>query len=195
MGTIQRQRTGTPTCSVCGHDEADALMRELTNGERVADVAARYEVSAAAIYRHQRNHAVVLAAFDIESDSSLSLVDRLVGIMDRARAASKVAYERGDLRTGALIGDAAVRAANSLQNFGVDSEKIATDIRKANDIRRQALDLSRSIEHFVATYPQQAEPLAIAAEAVGAHDLAAAFREEDSDHAPDTDEKILEKHQ
>ena len=57
MGTIQRQRTGTPTCSVCGHDEADALMRELTNGERVADVAARYEVSAAAIYRHQRNHA------------------------------------------------------------------------------------------------------------------------------------------
>lgn len=170
-------------------------MSELANGERVADVAVRYEVSAASIYRHQRNHAVVLAAFDIESDSSLSLVDRLVGIMDRARAASRVAYERGDLRTGALIGDAAVRAANSLQSFGVDSEKVAADIRKADEIRRQALDLSLSIERFVATYPQQAEPLAIAAEAVGAHDLAAAFRQEVSDDAPDTNEKTLEKHQ
>lgn len=175
MGTVQRQRTGTPTCSVCGHADADALMSDLANGERVADVAARYEISSAAIYRHQRNHAVVMTAFDIDTDSSLSMVDRLVGIMDRARAASQLAYERGDLRAGALIGDAAVRAANSLQGFGINSEKIAADYKAADEsmkaLRRKVSVLVRTLDAYLTANPDSTDEIVHAAESVGAHDL------------------------
>lgn len=145
-------------------------MSELSNGERVADVAARYEVSAAAIYRHQRNHAVVTSAFDIDTDSSLSLVDRLVGIMTRAQKASQMAYERGDLRAGALIGDAAVRAANSLQNFGVNSEKVRADIAAADAHRRRARALAQAVEIVLESHPEVVNPLADAAEQVGGMD-------------------------
>jgi hypothetical protein len=150
-------------------------MSDLANGERVADVAAQYEVSSAAIYRHQRNHAIVLSAFDIDTDSSLSMVDRLVGIMDRARAASQLAYERGDLRAGALIGDAAVRAANSLQGFGVNSEKIAADYKAADErvktLHRKVWALTRVLDAFLNKNPGMADELASAAQSVGAHDL------------------------
>lgn len=188
MGTIHRQRTGTAACSVCGHAEADALMTALASGERVADLAARYEVSAAAIYRHQRNHAAVMSAFDIDTDSSLSMVDRLVGIMDRARAASQLACERGDLRAGALIGDAAVRAANSLQGFGVNSEKIAADYREADRQRRRAFQLSRAVEDAVEWHPEIAVPLSVACDANGLPDIAAALRADD----PNPDHHTLE---
>lgn len=192
MTTSQHKATGLPVCTVCAHDDYASLRADLDAGVRVAEVAERYAVSVASLYRHRRSGHDAVRLIAVDDAEGLALADALLLMFSRAQQASEALYAKGDLRGGGIIADHALRLANALSSLGLDGDEIKAQIARARDISRRAYALSRSVEEFVERNPQQAEPLAIAAEAVGAHDLATAFREEDSDHAPDTAVKILE---
>ncbi|MBB2974470.1 hypothetical protein FHX49_000011 [Microbacterium endophyticum] len=183
--TIQRAPSGQPVCRVCAHVDVDEIVRSLAV-ERlsVAEVAGRYGVGRDSIYRHLKNHESLrlVGGGDAAADEeNLSLVESVAAIADRARNASKLAYQRGDLRLGGVLGDSAVRATNSLAALGVTSEAIAASFASASERSHLAQGLALAVENAALKSPEIAEPLARELEALGLHEWAEFLREEKED--------------
>jgi hypothetical protein len=195
MGTtsvIQHRASGAPVCTLCSSPSYASLRADLDAGVRVAQVAERYGVSIAAVYRHRRAAHDAVHLIAVDDTDGLTFADRLLVLFDRATMASEGLYAKGDMRGGSLVGDHALRAASALAALGLDRDAMKTELHKARDVRRSAFLLARTVEQAVELHPEITEHLALAAEAVGAVELAAQLREGDSSDAPDPDLATLE---
>jgi hypothetical protein len=188
---MQHRTTGQPVCTVCSSPSYAQLRADLDAGVRIAEVSERHGVSVAALYRHRRAAHDAVHLIAVPDADGIALADHLQGMFQRATSASDALYAKGDLRGGSLVGDHALRAASALAALGLDGDKIKAELHKARDVRRSAFLLARTVEEAVELHPEIAEHLALAAESVGAVELAAQLREEDSD-APDPDLATLE---
>lgn len=190
MKAIQHRASGAPVCTVCGHDDYASLRADLDAGVRVAELAERYGVTLGSIYRHRRSGHDAVRLIVIDDADGLALADQLQLMFQRATTASEGLYAKGDLRGGSLVADHALRAASALASLGLDAESIQAEIHAAQAVRRDARRLARAVDAYLERHPEQEEALALAAESVGAFDLASDFRA-DPNEARDPDRETL----
>ena len=90
-------------CTVCAHEEAEAIDKALVGGEPYRSVANRYEsLSQAAVQRHQENHLPATLAKAREAEEVAhadNLLEQVRGLQGRALAILDKAEEAGELRT------------------------------------------------------------------------------------------------
>ncbi len=85
-------------CTICEHLERDSIDAAHVCGESAPAIAARYGVSASAVYRHCKRHlSAALAAMQTEAqaDRRASLLDRIEGLIERAETLYSAAAEEG----------------------------------------------------------------------------------------------------
>ena len=141
-------------CTVCHHNERDAINRELAGNTAIPALAAKYRVSEDALLRHKANHlpaalAKAEAAREVSrADDLLAEVNKLkakaIGLLLKAEAA-------GDYRT-ALAG---IREARSCLELLLEVEGEINRAPQVNVvISPEWLALRRVIVHALAMHPE-----------------------------------------
>jgi hypothetical protein len=114
------------TCTVCRSKHADEINSALIAGEPLRNIARRFETSAAAVFRHGRDHiAALLAKAESQSEESAgtlvgevrTLQRRMIAFMDEAQSVVDEAKESGDPRlrlAGIKEGVGAIRSMTPL---------------------------------------------------------------------------------
>jgi len=88
------------TCSICTHQERQAIDRALVAGTAFRDIAGRFNVSRSALHRHKNNHIPAALAMAKEAEEVaqaddlltevVELQNRAVSILDRAEKAGQL---------------------------------------------------------------------------------------------------------
>ena len=177
----QRRSDGSAVCTVCRHTSYAEIRAQLDAGARVADISEQYGLSLSSIYRHRSNRHDALDLLAIDDADGLDLAERLDLMFTRATAGSGALYAAGDIRGAGQLGDHALRVGAALASLGIDKDTIKAEIQHALDIRRSARALARTLEAFAERHPEHVEQLALAAESVGARQLASDIRDDDSE--------------
>ena len=85
-------------CSICTHDQRDAIDAELIAGIGYRKIAEQFGVSPAALSRHLRRHLVALLAGRQEVDAD-NLLGQVANLQKQAQVIKDKAEAAGDLRT------------------------------------------------------------------------------------------------
>lgn len=161
------------TCTVCAHDELGEIDAGLVAHLPIAQLARQYEVSRDALYRHVKFHlrpAIQQAITSTPDTRPLALVERVARIANDARDAAATAYASGNAALGARLGDAELRALDSLADrFRITHDDVAADRTKVSQLAR-AVDVA--LEHS----PALAAIMADALDAEGLSELAEDMR-------------------
>jgi transposase-like protein len=89
-------------CSVCSHDEKDAIDAAVIAGASYRDVAARFGIATSSLGRHVKNHLVktLAAARDAERVANGDdLLDQVADLRRQAQEVTDKAFAASDLRT------------------------------------------------------------------------------------------------
>jgi hypothetical protein len=89
-------------CTICTHPEKDAIDEALVGGASNRSIASLYDVSEAAVRRHEANHLpakLVMAEKAAEVAEAGSLLDQVRNLQARAYGILDKAEGTGDLRT------------------------------------------------------------------------------------------------
>jgi hypothetical protein len=93
-------------CTVCTHTSREEIEAELIEGKEFREMAARFSLSSAALFRHRRGHLperLVKAREAAEISRAEGLVGQLEALQAKAKQILEKAESDGDLRT-ALAG-------------------------------------------------------------------------------------------
>jgi hypothetical protein len=85
-------------CTICEHEQRDAIDAGIVCGESSYSLAARFGVSASAVQRHAKHHvSAALAAMQTaeQADRRASLLDRVEGLIERAETLYSAASGEG----------------------------------------------------------------------------------------------------
>jgi hypothetical protein len=91
-----------PVCKLCRHPDLETANAELLRGESFRNIAKRFGTSAAAAFRHKREHlpgAIVRAKAEREETHGDELAEQLSAIRKAAWDAKAAAEKDGDTRT------------------------------------------------------------------------------------------------
>lgn len=161
------------TCTVCAHDELGEIDAGLVAHLPIAQLARQYEVSRDALYRHVKFHlrpAIQQAITSTPATRPLALVERVARIANDARNAAATAYASGNAALGARLGDAELRALDSLADrFKITHDDVAAD-------RAKVAQLARALDSALDAYPELVSLVADALEAEGLRDMAEDMR-------------------
>jgi len=85
-------------CSVCTHEQREAIDAALIAGESYREITGRWGVSRSALSRHLRQHLVALLAgrSEVEADN---LLEQVADLQKQAQAIKDKAEAAGDLKT------------------------------------------------------------------------------------------------
>jgi hypothetical protein len=91
-------------CSICSHDEREAIDHLLVQGKPYREIAARYGFTLSSLSRHRRAHlspalARIHEACQRDADHSASLVDRVEGLIARTEKLLSRAEQSGAVTT------------------------------------------------------------------------------------------------
>jgi hypothetical protein len=92
------------TCTVCAHDDRDAINAEIVEATPKRRIASRFDVSEAAVRRHAKSHlpqTLLHATEIIEATKADTLLDRLKNLRETALRLLGLAEETGDLKAAA----------------------------------------------------------------------------------------------
>lgn len=98
----------TMTCTVCTHDDREAVDAALLSGTSLRDIARRYDLSKDAVARHRRGHlspALATVQAQREADTGQTAAERVEGlyakahrILESAEAAGKASVSLSAIR-------------------------------------------------------------------------------------------------
>lgn len=178
MGTRQPLSEHTAygkSCTVCSHAELGDIDHALVANASVTQLAQQYGVSRDALYRHVKWHLrpkIQQTLPTVPSVRPVALVERIARIADDARDAAATAYASGNAGLAARLGDAELRALDSLANrFQITHDAVAAD-------RTQVAQFARAVDAALERSPEFAALVAEELEREGLHDLAAGLRPE-----------------
>jgi hypothetical protein len=140
------------TCTICVHDQREAIDLALGNGKSAKVLARRFAVSQDALDRHRARHlqpSIARAAARREELSAEALVQRLLGYMEAAEAGIEAARKSSDLSGLArCIKEAHAVVLSIGKTIGLWSDRPQI----VNDNRRQiAINLdARSLDELLA---------------------------------------------
>ncbi len=141
-------------CTVCQHNERDAINRELAGNTAIPALAALYRVSEDALLRHKQNH-LPAALAKAEAAKEVSRADDLLAEVNKLKAKAidllLKAEAAGDYRT-ALAG---IREARSCLELLLEVEGEINRAPQVNVvISPEWLALRRVIVHALAMHPE-----------------------------------------
>jgi len=85
-------------CSICTHEQREAIDEALIVGESYRKISERWGVSPAALSRHLRRHLLALLAGRREVDAD-NLLEQVADLQRQAQAIKDKAEKKGDLKT------------------------------------------------------------------------------------------------
>lgn len=159
-------------CRTCGSSERREIESLMLAGTRMEQISARFEISRAALFRHQARclRANLLSSLRVsENVGSVDLLEHLTEVLTDLSAARSAAMLTGRTSDVVRAGAATTAVVSVLMDkIGLESTEVIRELREADD-------LARSIAAVVRASPGLAAPLSAALRLRGQTDAADAL--------------------
>ncbi len=151
--TLRGSESRMGTCTICRHPDREPIERALLTGESLRNIAQRTGTSAAALFRHKRNHlpgtlAQAHLAGEVDrADSLLDDVGARAGRAERLYLVAEGILERGararDLKTALAAVNTAVDVMREARAYLEVRAEVTGELEQSAPVRQAQIIITR----------------------------------------------------